>query len=315
MSVVPIAAAKSAEACANCGKESSDIVKLRNCTACYLVKYCSVDCQKNHLKKHKKACKERAAEFKDEKLYGQGHERPAFGYCPICFLAIPIRTQDHSVFYSCCMKSVCDGCCIMAFEQGYGADCPFCRTPEAENDDLVLGMIQKRVAARDPIAIRRLGDFHLTGECGLEKNTTRALELWTEAAELGSMEALFKLGIAVHQGELGVAQDEIKGIRYWEAAAMQGCAESRHMLGFVELKNSNCDRAVRHFLISAKMGFKDSLDKIKEMFANGHATKAQYAEGLTGYQDAVEAMKSPERDKALATFGAQHDALKAFTGR
>ncbi|EJK53061.1 hypothetical protein THAOC_27569, partial [Thalassiosira oceanica] len=77
MSCVPIAAAESAEVCANCGKESSDVVKLRNCTACYLVKYCSVECQKIHRKKHKKACKERAAELKDERLYGQGHERPA----------------------------------------------------------------------------------------------------------------------------------------------------------------------------------------------------------------------------------------------
>ena len=52
------------EACANCGKESSDAVKLKNCTACRLVKYCSVDCQKSHRKQHKKACKQRAAELR-----------------------------------------------------------------------------------------------------------------------------------------------------------------------------------------------------------------------------------------------------------
>ena len=38
-----------AEACANCGKEEKDnAVKLKNCTACLLVKYRSVDCQKIH---------------------------------------------------------------------------------------------------------------------------------------------------------------------------------------------------------------------------------------------------------------------------
>ena len=67
MSCVPVESA--AEACANCGKESGDAVKLKNCTACYLVKYCGVDCQKIHRKQHKKACKKRAAELKDEKLY------------------------------------------------------------------------------------------------------------------------------------------------------------------------------------------------------------------------------------------------------
>ncbi|EJK68998.1 hypothetical protein THAOC_09785 [Thalassiosira oceanica] len=56
------------EACANCGKLGSDD-KLKNCTACRLVKYCGVDCQRAHRKKHKKACKQRVAELKDEQLY------------------------------------------------------------------------------------------------------------------------------------------------------------------------------------------------------------------------------------------------------
>ena len=63
-------------ACANCGKHGSEVVKLKNCTACRLVKYCGVDCQKVHRKQHKKACKQRAAELKDEQLYSQGHVRP-----------------------------------------------------------------------------------------------------------------------------------------------------------------------------------------------------------------------------------------------
>ena len=57
--------------CANCGKAGSNGVKLRNCTACLLVKYYGVDYQRvAHRKQHKKACRERAAELKDERLYG-----------------------------------------------------------------------------------------------------------------------------------------------------------------------------------------------------------------------------------------------------
>ena len=41
-----------------------------------------------------------------------------------------------------------------------------------------------------------------------------------------------------------------------------------------------------------------SLDFIKDMFMNGVATKAQYSEALRGYQDAVEEMKSPQREEA-----------------
>ena len=40
---------------------------------------------------------------------------------------------------------------------------------------------------------------------------------------------------------------------------------------------------------------------IKEMYAKGLMTKAQYDEGMKGYQDAMEEMKSSERDEALAS--------------
>ena len=72
MSCVPVAvddADESGETCANCGKHGSDTVKLKNCTACRLVKYCGVDCQKAHRKQHKTVCKQRAAELEDNRLY------------------------------------------------------------------------------------------------------------------------------------------------------------------------------------------------------------------------------------------------------
>ena len=51
-------------------------------------------------------------------------------------------------------------------------------------------------------------------------------------------------------------------------------------------------------MISAKMGYEESLNGIKLMFKEGLATKAQYAEALVGYRDAVEEMKSPQREEA-----------------
>ena len=65
-----------------------------------------------------------------------------------------------------------------------------------------------------------------------------------------------------------------------------------------EYIKKNYDRAVPHLLISAKMGYEKSLDAIKATFHGGQATKAQYAEALKGYQEAVQEMKSPQRDEA-----------------
>ena len=216
------------EVCANCGKGANDTVKLKNCTACRLVKYCGVDCQKIHRKQHKKACRERAAELKDEKLYSQGLERSEGDFCPICLLAVPFPGVRNAMFFVCCMKMVCNGCCFMSWKQGKqgSATCPFCRTPPPGNDEEALKMVLKRVAARDPAAICHLGDLHQMGLYGLKKEILRAIDLWTEAAELGSTRALSKMGHAYYRGEQGVSMDKARGIRCWESAAMQGDADS-----------------------------------------------------------------------------------------
>ena len=272
-----------------------------------------MDCQKIHRKQHKKACKERAAELKDDKLYGQGHERSEEDFCPICLLPVPLPTQEHAVLHACCMKSVCHGCCRAAEKVGFGTTCPFCRSTVPKTGLGVLEMVLKRVASKDPVAICRLGDFHLKGVHGFEKSESRAFELWSEAADLGSTRALFKMGMEYYDGERSVSQDKAKGIRCLESAAMRGHTDSRAKLGLVEYDNGNYYRAVRHFMISAKMGCKElSLDTIKAMFIDGNATKAQYAEALKGYQDAVEEMKSPERDEAVASGYGDEIKSRAF---
>jgi len=179
-------------------------------------------------------------------------------------------------------------------------DCPFCRTPyPGDDDDDRLAMIQARVEKKDPVAINNLGEQYNFGELGLRKDRRRAFELYNEAAELGSIEALYNLGNAYDRGEV-VQKDEAKGNHFYEKAAMQGHVESRHNLGCSEGNEGNHDRAVRHFLVSAKMGYIASVEAIKTMFLRGTATKGQYALALRGYQAAVEEMKSLDRDEAKA---------------
>ncbi|EJK49121.1 hypothetical protein THAOC_32033 [Thalassiosira oceanica] len=255
------------ETCANCGKTGSETVKLKNCTACRLVKYCGVDCQRAHRKKHKVACKQRVAELKDEQLYSQGLERPEGDFCPICTLPIPLPTDLQT-------------------------------SPPGNNSDM-LAMIQARVGKNDPVAICFLGKKYFFGDYGLKKDMERAVKLWEQAAELGSVDALFSLGNSYDFGN-GVKQDKAKAVAFYAKAAMQGHVDSRHNLGCFEGKKGNHDRAVRHWLISAKMGEEQSLDELIKKFFRGFATKEQYAEALKGYQDAVEEMKSHDRDEAKA---------------
>ncbi|EJK65106.1 hypothetical protein THAOC_14086 [Thalassiosira oceanica] len=159
-------------------------------------------------------------------------------------------------------------------------------------------MIQKRVSKRDAEAIYHFGNKYFHGALGFANDIPRAIELWTEAAELGSLEAHYQLGDTYYNGD-GVDEDKPMGIRHWQEAAMKGHVQSRHMLGVVlKSNNGNYELAVRHWMISAKMGDKESLHNIKKMFMGGEATKTQYAEALRGYGNATKEMKSHQREEA-----------------
>ena len=92
--------------CANCGKGEESAGDLKSCTACKMVKYCNRDCQIAHRPQHKKACKKRAAELHDEKLFKQP---PPKGDCPICMLLLPSLNTGWK-YRSCCGKTICSGC-------------------------------------------------------------------------------------------------------------------------------------------------------------------------------------------------------------
>ena len=173
-----------------------------------------------------------------------------------------------------------------------------------------LAMLQQtRVKKKDPEAIHYLGSSYYQEGLGLQKDMRKAAELWAEAAELGSIGAQAHLGGAYLLGE-GVQEDKAKAVELYKKAAMQGHVESRYILGIIEYNggsdnrdSGSDDRAVKHLIISAKMGHKGSVEKIKELSTAGVATKEQYAEALKGFQDALEQMKSHDRDEAKRLVG------------
>ncbi|EJK51595.1 hypothetical protein THAOC_29218, partial [Thalassiosira oceanica] len=125
------------------------------------------------------------------------------------------------------------------------------------------------------------------------------IELYERATELDSKEAHLNLGCLYRVGA-DVEQDRAKAIRHFEAAAVEGDTLARYMMGNIEANAGNYDLALQHWMISAKMGHQASLNNIKLMFVKGHATKVDYAEALRGHQSAVEEMRSPDREEALA---------------
>ncbi|EJK47335.1 hypothetical protein THAOC_33951 [Thalassiosira oceanica] len=252
--------------------------------------------EQRRLRQSIRRCEECVVAGKQLVLMKKGRTRSEGDDCPICQLPLPLD-PTQSMFQMCCMKRVCNGCHLAAFKRGMD-DCPFCRAPTPKKEQ-VLAMIQKRVAAGDPMAICNFGTKYHIGEYGLEKDVTRAVELYERAAELGVSAAHFNLGVMYMMGT-EVEEDMAKVIRHFEAAAMCGHVPARFNLGCIERNAGNNDLALQHLLISAKLGLDDSLNKVKRLFIDGLATKADYAEALRGYQSAIEEMSSPDRAEAKA---------------
>jgi hypothetical protein len=285
------------EVCASCGKAAVDDVKLKKC-ACDLVKYCGVECQKNHRPQHKKACKKRMAEIRDDRLFTLPDESH-FGECPICCLPLPID-RDKSFKNTCCSKGICKGCSYAnqkrEQEQGLRPKCPYCREPVPTTDEEIEQNDIKRVKANDPAALCDIGK-----RVYLEGDYDGAVQYLTKAAALLEIEAHYQLAMLYRNGH-GVEKSKKKEMYHLEEAAIGGHPEARYNLGAYEMMSGRIKRGVKHLVIAAKLGDHDALEAVKDEFARGNASKEDYEAALRGHQAAVDATKSQKRTEAEAYF-------------
>ncbi len=278
--------------CASCGIAEGDGIKLMKCTACHLVKYCSVKCQKDHWKQHKKECKKRAAERRDELLFKQP-EGTHLGDCPICCLPLPLDASK-SVLYPCCSKLICDGCDYVnqkrEREGRLQHKCPFCRNAAPTTKGEINERVMKRIEVNDPLAMCYLG-----AKIYMEGDYKAAFEYWTRAAALGDVIAHYELSTLYRDG-LGVEKDKKKELHHLTEAAIEGHPEARFVLGYFEWENGRRDRAAKHYIIAAKLGHDISLENLKKLHSAGLVSKEDFAAALHGHKAAIDATKSPQRE-------------------
>jgi hypothetical protein len=153
-------------------------VSLKICMSCMSVKYCNAECQKKHWLTHKKDCKLRAAELRDEALF---KDPQPMEDCPICFLPMPekliscvtlppattlsvpiydfakaneeLAAMGTDGYYPCCGKNICRGCLYSCHQSG-NHKCPFCNSNrDNKTDEEDVGDLMKRVEANDAFSI------------------------------------------------------------------------------------------------------------------------------------------------------------------
>ena len=283
--------------CAACGKCSDG---LKKCTACKLVKYCNVTCQKAHRAQHKIDCKRRVAELHEEALFTQ----PApSDECPICLMILP--HQNDTTYQVCCGKIICNGCLGAMFEQHASNDpipCPFCREPESMTVEDEIDRMKERIEKNDAGSIFLMGCYYRDGE-GVTQDIDKAIELWLLAAKLrqgmSSSMAHYSLG------QLYNGRNDAKRAKYHtELAAIGGIVEARWDLGHDDCQvGGNFARGNRHFMIAARAGHKVSLNLVRDqanLRERGHPSffsMEEYESALRSYKDTLDSMRSELRDK------------------
>jgi TPR repeat protein len=154
----------------------------------------------------------------------------------------------------------------------------------------------KRIKANDPAALCHMGEKFLR-----EGNYDSAFEYYKKAAELGDFEAHGKLGCMYGEG-VGVEKDEERAAYHWEKAAIGGHPYARHELACIEGRNGNTERAVKHLIIGANLGYDKSMEALWEEFKDGNITKEDLEATLRTHKAALDATKSEQRDIAVADY-------------
>ena len=261
--------------------------------------YCNAACKKKHRHKHKKECERRVAELHDEKLFKRP---PHLEDCPICMIRLP-TLESGRMYMACCGKILCIGCIYAVQSRSKGHPlCPFCRvlTPvSSSSDGEMIRRFEKRVELNDSYAIYSMGTYYAVGLYGFHQNRAKALEFWHRAAELGNSSAYYNIALCYDHGS-GVERDEKEANHYYELAATGGDVKARLLLGKMEARAGNGDRALNHFMIAVRDGNLHSLEGIKRLYSKGHATKDEYAKALRLYQAYLVEIKNNQRDQAAA---------------
>ena len=156
--------------------------------------------------------------------------------------------------------------------------------------------LKERMRLYDASAFYMLGQAYHYGDNGVSKDIKKALELWKQAAQFGSIMAHFRVGLAYDEGE-GVEKDMTKAVYHYKLAAIGGHEKARDHLGVIEATMGNMDRAMKHFMIAARSGNEESLKAVGAGYKK-HVTKDEYAMTLRAYQHSCDEMKSEKRMKA-----------------
>ena len=191
-------------------------------------------------------------------------------------------------YYPCCGKSICQGCFYSCLTTG-NENCPFCKAETDKTNEEEIEEILKRVEVNDAGAMCVLGTYYHHGVHGLQQDRTKAMNLWKQAAELGSSNSHFAMGGTYD--DWGYSE---KAKFHFEAAAMAGHERARCIV--VDFEEGKKERAIKHWMIAASAGDCYAMKNLLIDFKQGVFSRESIDSTLTAYNNSCAEMRSEARD-------------------
>jgi TPR repeat protein len=152
----------------------------------------------------------------------------------------------------------------------------------------------KRAEANDAASICMLADCYYNGSNGFQQDQTKAMELFTRAADLGYKKAHNNLAGIFHEG------GNLKKAKFhFEAAAMAGNELARYNIGMDESNSGDMERAIKHWIIGASAGCYRSMQRLKICFEKGLFSRETINSTLAAYNNSCAEMRSEARDACI----------------
>lgn len=163
------------------------------------------------------------------------------------------------------------------------------------------------------------GVGHLLGTDGFEKDPDKSIQYFLEAAEIGSVDAQWNLGLLYNEG-IGVELNPDEA-RYWfEKAAKAGHSRAQFNLSLMYMTGRGVERdftkASELLQLSAENGYIDAAFGLAELYTVGQGVPQDYSKAVEWFEKAAKA-GHPRAQSNLGTFyvegqGVEKNEMEAF---
>ena len=125
----------------------------------------------------------------------------------------------------------------------------------------------------------------------VKRDRVKAFELFTEAAELGHVEAQRNVGLCHKRGLHGKELNWAKAAEWLEKAAVQGCVAAAHDLGLLYFSPAggmlDYKKAAEWFALAAEKGHGDAQNVLGKCYAEGKGVEKNYNTARKWWRKAV----------------------------